>query len=182
MLLQAGSQALSFDVWTWLFQSINVLVVMLLLYKFLWKPLQAMMAEREEFVENSLSHAAQSREEAEKLLAQYEEQMRTAQEEAQAVIAEATEKAQQAAERISREAQEEAAKTFNRAKAEIEREREKALSAIRDEATNLVVLATGKLIGRTLNADDHRHLVQQFVDEVAAGDVEGQTEQAGDVQ
>ena len=40
VLAQAQSQPLTFDVWTWLFQSINVLIIMLLLYKFLWQPLQ----------------------------------------------------------------------------------------------------------------------------------------------
>lgn len=182
MLLQAASQPLTVDVWTWLFNSINVLVIMLLLYKFLWKPIQAVMAQREEFVENSLAHAAESKAEAEQLLAQYQEQMRAAQQEAQSVIEDATEKAKAAGERIVREAEEEAAKTLSRAKAEIDRERDKALSAIRDEVTSLVVLATGKLIGRTLTDADHRHLVQEFVDQVAAGDSEAAGEQIGDVQ
>lgn len=181
MLLQAASQPLTVEIWTWLFNSINVLVIMLLLYKFLWKPIQTVMAQREEQIENSLSHAAESKAEAERLLAQYQEQMRAAQQEAQAVIAEATEKAQAVAERIAREAEEEAAKTLSRAKAEIDREREKALSAIRDEVTSLVILATGKLLGRTLDEADHRHLVQQFVDQVAAGEVDT-AEEAGDVQ
>lgn len=182
MLLQAVSQPLTVDVWTWLFNSFNVLVIMLLLYKFLWKPIQTVMAEREELIENSLAHAADSKAEAEKLLAEYKQQMQSAQQEAQAVIAEATEKAKAAGERIVRDAEEEAAKTFARAKAEIDREREKALSAIRDEVTSLVILATGKLIGRTLTDDDHRHLVEEFVDQVAAGETAAADEQVGEVQ
>ena|SRR5690625_4586634 len=181
MLLQAVSQPLTVEIWTWLFNSFNVLVIMLLLYKFLWKPIQTVMTEREELIENSLAHAADSKAEAEKLLAEYREQMQDAQREAQAVIAEATDKAKVAGERIVQEAEQEAAKTLSRAKAEIEREREKALAAIRDEVTSLVVLATGKLIGRTLNEDDHRHLVQEFVDQVAAAEGAAD-EQVGEVQ
>lgn len=180
MLLQAVSQPLTVDVWTWLFNSFNVLVIMLLLYKFLWKPIQTVMTEREQLIEKSLAHAADSKAEAEQLLAQYREQMAEAQQEAQAVIAEATEKAKAMGDRIVREAEEEAAKTFNRAKVEIEREREKALAAIRDEVTSLVIFATGKLIGRTLTEADHRHLVQEFVDQVAVSD--GTGEQVGDLQ
>ncbi|OUM87418.1 hypothetical protein [Caldibacillus debilis] len=63
----------------------------------------------------------------------------------------------------------------------IAREREMAVAAIREEVANLVVLAAGKLIGKTLTAEDHKRLVQQFVDEVAAG-AQGAQAGPGDVQ
>lgn len=185
VLAQAQSQPLTFDFWTWLFQSINVLVIMLLLYKFLWQPLQAVMNKREKFVEDQLSHAETSRAEAERLLEEYQARMREAQQEAEAVIKAATEKAEEAGQRIMREAEEEAERTLERARTEIAREREKALTAIRDEVTGLVVLAAGKLIGKTLTEDDHKHLVQEFVDQVAAAEAKkpaGDKSQIGDVQ
>lgn len=185
VLAQATSQPLTFDVWTWLFQSINVLIIMLLLYKFLWQPIQAIMNKREKFVEDSLEHAATSRAEAERLLEEYQARMREAQQEAEAVIKAATDKAQEAGQRIMREAEEEAERTVTRARAEIAREREKALAAIRDEVTGLVILAAGKLIGKTLSEDDHKHLVQEFVDQVAAAKTnrpEGDGAELGDAQ
>lgn len=164
----AQAQPLTFDFWTWLFESINVLIIMLLLYKFLWRPLQKVMHEREQFVENQLEHAKASRAEAERLLEQYQARIREAQQEAETIIKTATEKAEEAGQRIIREAEAEAQRTLERAKIEIAREREKALAAIREEVTGLVVLATGKLIGKTLTEEDHKRLIQQFVDEVAA--------------
>lgn len=168
----AQSQPLTFDVWTWLFQSINVLIIMLLLYKFLWQPLQSVMNKREQFVEDQLEHAKTSRAEAERLLEEYQTRMRQAQQEAEAVIKAATEKAEEAAQRIRREAEEEAERTLERARTEIARERERALAAIRDEVTGLVVLAAGRLIGKTLSEEDHKQLVQQFVDQVAAAEAD----------
>lgn len=176
----AQAQPLTFDVWTWLFESINVLVIMLFLYKFLWQPLQKVMGERESFVENQLEHAKTSRAEAERLLEQYQARMREAQQEAEAIIKTATAKAEEAGQRILREAEEEAQRTLERAKTEIAREREKALAAIRDEVTGLVVLATGRLIGKTLTDEDHKRLVQQFVDEVAAA--QASASETGDAQ
>lgn len=185
VLAQAQSQPLTFDFWTWLFQSINVLVIMLLLYKFLWQPIQAVMNKREKFVEDQLDHASTSRAEAERLLEEYQARMREAQQEAEAVIKAATEKAEEAGQRIVREAEEEAERTLERARTEIAREREKALTAIRDEVTGLVVLAAGKLIGKTLSEDDHKHLVQEFVDQVAAAEANkpgSDAAQIGDAQ
>ena len=68
----------SFDLWTLIFQSINVLVVMGVLYFLLFKPVAGIMQKREEFVENQLAHAATSREEAERLLAEYQAQIKNA--------------------------------------------------------------------------------------------------------
>src|SRR5690606_4569573 len=167
-----GVQTCALPIWTWLFQSINVLIIMLLLYKFLWQPLQSVMNKREQFVEDQLEHAKTSRAEAERLLEEYQTRMRQAQQEAEAVIKAATEKAEEAAQRIRREAEEEAERTLERARTEIARERERALAAIRDEVTGLVVLAAGKLIGKTLSEEDHKQLVQQFVDQVAAAEAD----------
>ncbi|MBO8142835.1 MAG: F0F1 ATP synthase subunit B [Firmicutes bacterium] len=165
---EGPSQPLTFDFWTWFFQSINVLIIMLVLYKFLWRPVQSMMHKREEFVETTLSRAAESRAEAERLLKEYQARMQEAQREAQATIDEAVRKAEEARQRIVRDAEAEAEQTLARARAEIALERERALATIRDEVANLVVLAAGKVIGKTLSPEDHRHLVQEFVDQVAA--------------
>lgn len=180
--LATVNQPLSFDIWTLIFQSANVLVIMLVLYKFLWQPLQAMMEEREQTIEDSLNHAAESKAEAERLLEEYETRMREAHTEAAAIVDEATAKAEAAAQRIAKQAEEEAEQTMTRAREEIERERQKAVASLREEMTGLVVLAAGKVIDKTLDEEDHKQLVRQFVDDVAATDSAGADEQIGDVQ
>lgn len=178
---EGPTQPLTFDIWTWLFQSINVLVIMLLLYKFLWRPVQGIIHKREEFIETSLSKAAESRAEAERLLAEYQAKINEARQEAQSIVDDAVKKAEEARQRIVREAEQEAEENMARARADIARERERAVAAIREEVANLVVLAAGKLIGKTLTPEDHKHLVQEFVDQVAAAEGE-QQQRSGDVQ
>jgi len=50
-------QALSFEPWTFLFQAINVAIVLGLLYLILWKPLSQSFANREEKIEGDLRKA-----------------------------------------------------------------------------------------------------------------------------
>ena len=50
-----AANPVSFDLWTLIFQSINVLVVMGVLYFLLFKPVAGIMKKREEFVENQLA-------------------------------------------------------------------------------------------------------------------------------
>src|SRR5690625_5229758 len=86
--LQADSP-ISIDLATFLFQAANVLIVILVLYFLLFKPLGGLMERRTRFVEDSLDEAKQQREEAQQLLAEYKEKLQTAQSEAKAIVTEA---------------------------------------------------------------------------------------------
>ena len=57
---------------------------------------------------------------------------------------------------IISEAKDSAAKLMQKAQEEIQREKEQALAEIRNEVANLAVLAAGKIIGKTITADDHK--------------------------
>jgi len=159
----AAANPVSFDLWTLIFQSLNVLVVMGVLYFLLFKPVAGIMQKREEFVENTLAHAAQSKEEAERLLAEYQAQLSKAKSEAQQIIDQATREAEEYSRKRREEADQEAQELIAKAKAEIAAEREKALNAIRDEVATLAVLAAGKVIGRAINKEDHEALIREFV-------------------
>lgn len=154
---------LSFDLWTFVFQVINVTIVLVALYYMLFRPLGNMMRAREEKVARTLDEASEARERAVQLEAQYDQKLKEAQREIQRMM----EEAQQAAERRRQEllarAQEEAERTLQRAKEEIAREREEAVAAIRREMASLAVAAASQVVGRSLDDEDQRRLVEEFV-------------------
>ncbi|TMF71013.1 MAG: F0F1 ATP synthase subunit B [Chloroflexi bacterium] len=53
---------------------------------------------------------------------------------------------------------------------DIEVERERALQGARDQVAGLVVAATEKVIGETLDEPKHRRLIDRAIEEVARGD------------
>lgn len=171
----AGANPLSFDFWTFIFQAINILIVLLVLYKFLWGPISKIIAEREQFVEQSLNQATAAKDEANALLARYQEQLRQAEKEAQAIVTRATEAGEEARQRIVADAEAEAEKMIERARVEIAREREKALAQIREEVAQLVLLATHKVVGRTLDDEAHKALILDFVDRMQEFPEDGPT-------
>src|SRR5690625_4123182 len=160
----AGANPLSFDLWTFVFQAINVLIVMFVLYKALWGPLSKVIQEREDFVESSIGRAREAKDEAEALLAQYQEQLRHGEREARSVVERGTQAGDEARQRIVAEAEAEGQQMLERAKTEIAREREKALAQIREEVAGLVMLATHKVLGRALSDEDLHVLIYDFVD------------------
>ncbi|KKM10789.1 ATP synthase subunit B [Clostridiales bacterium PH28_bin88] len=164
--MAAVFQALNLNPWTFLFQVINLLVVMGLLYVIMYKPITKMVEEREHRIESQLADAAEAKKNAEELLSRYETQVKGAKQEAQEILARATKLGEEMREEIVTGARQEAERTVTRAKAEIEGEKAKALSAIREEVATLAVLAAGKVIGRSLTSEDHERLAKEFVQEV----------------
>lgn len=168
---------ISVDLSTFVFAAINVLVTILVLYYLLFKPLHQVMENRTRFVEESLSEAKTQREEAERLLAQYEEQLRNAQVEAREIVNSAAREAEELAKRRRQETEAETQALIERAKAEIENERQRALASIREEVTTLTLMVAERVIGREVNQDDHRRLIEDMLT-----DVEGREMKAGDLQ
>jgi F-type H+-transporting ATPase subunit b len=159
-------QALSFEPASFLLQAINVLVILLLLYKFLWKPLTQTMANREEKITGDLREAASAKEQAEEMLASYQQKIEKANQEGQVILERATKMAEGTRSEMIAQAKEEAARVVEQARVEIEKEKRKALAAIRNQAADLVVVTTGKVLARTLSSGDHEHLVREALTEV----------------
>ena len=164
--MDAIFEALAFNIWTFLFQTINVLVVLGGLYLILWKPLKKTLASRGEKIEGDLKEAASAREKAEELLASYQQQLNQAQQEAQNILQRANEMAEVTRSEIVAQAKEEAARALEQARLELEKEKSSAIAAIRNQAADLVVAAASKVLARTLTSEDQEHLLQEALAEV----------------
>ena len=158
-------QALSFEPWTFLFQAINVAIVLGLLYLILWKPLSQSFANREEKIEGDLRKANSAKEEAEAILSNYQHKIDEAHQEAQAILEKTTKMAENTRAEIVAQAREEAGRVMEQARMEIEREKRAALAAIRSQAADLVVMTTSKVMARALTPSDQEHLVKEALSE-----------------
>lgn len=159
---------LSFDPWTFLFQLINVAIVLLALYYMLFRPLGNMIRSREEKVARTLDEASEARERAAQLEAAYQQKLQEAQREVQRMLEEAQEAAERRRQELVARAQDEADRTLRRAKEEIAREREQAVAAIRREVATLALAAASQVVGRSLDDEDQRRLVEEFVEDAGS--------------
>jgi len=158
-------KALNFDLWTFILMSINLLIVIIFLNKFLYKPVGRMLAEREERIAGSLKKAEEDRNEAEALLARYEEIIKGAQAEAQKIISDANIQAEEIRAKAGEEARQEADLILTRARNTIAEERAKALNDLQDDLANLIVTGASRLIQKELSVEDHRAMVQEIVEQ-----------------
>ncbi|HHW09628.1 MAG TPA: F0F1 ATP synthase subunit B [Firmicutes bacterium] len=160
---QAAANPISFHLWTFIFQVINVLVVMFVLYKLLFKPLSRIMAQREQHVNDSLDQAEADRRKAGQLLAEYQKKIDEIERETERMLAKATKEAEEYRRSRRLAADEEYQKMIDQARRDIEAERERAVAAIRKEMAALAVMAAGKVIEKSLNEEDHRRLVDDII-------------------
>lgn len=137
---------LSLNVWNLLFTVINVLVLYLLMKKFLFKPVLAVLEKRKEMIASNMEEARKSQQEAESLKSDYEEKLSSAKEEAQAIVHNARELAEQERAGILEKTRVESEQMIEKAKAAILSEQEQAQQEAKEEIARLAVLAARKII------------------------------------
>lgn len=137
---------LSLNVWNLLFTVINVLVLYLLMKKFLFKPVLAVLDKRKEMIASNMEEARKSQQEAESLKSDYEEKLSSAKEEAQAIVHNARELAEQERAGILEKTRVESEQMIEKAKAAILSEQEQAQQEAKEEIAKLAVLAARKII------------------------------------
>ena len=146
---------------------VNFLLFVAILARFFWRPIMDVLDRRREEIEVNLAAAERAREEAARAEAEYRQRLAAAQREAQSILERATQLAEEERQQRLEAARREAEQLLERARATIEREKEQAIAALRREVADLTLLATERVLGRALDAEDQRRLVTEAVEEVA---------------
>jgi len=134
--------------WTLAVQAVNFLIFMVLINKFLFKPLLELMEERERELGTVYSEVEALKEKANSLLAQVEELLSRAKEEAKARIDQAVREAREEREKIISEAQKLAAQKVERAKEEIWKSFEEEKAKLEKEAEKIAEEIVKKILGK----------------------------------
>src|SRR6185437_10088072 len=142
---------------------ITFLVMMAILARWVYPEVVRIAEARQRAVAEQLKEAEGNLKEAE---AKLNEARRTA----QSVIDAANKSGEQLRQELRAKADEEARRLHDTAVKEIEAERLKAVQSVRAEVANLVVSATEKVIGETLDVNKHKQLIDRAIQEVASGD------------
>ena len=105
--------------WNFVAAICNLLIQMWLIKKFLFKPVQKVLAQRQQLADAQIADAEAARADAEAMRADYEQRLAAAKEEAAALVQSATRTAQLRSEEILRQAQADAVEIKNKADADI---------------------------------------------------------------
>ena len=152
--------------WTALFILLNTLIIFFVAKKFLFGPVMKIITDRQQEIDDMYTQADSAKEEAVKLQAEYEDKLSQAAATSERLVKEATVRAQGREEEIIREANERAEAIRAKASADIAQEKKKALNDAKDEISVIALAIAGKVVGRELDAEDQRNLVDSFIEEL----------------
>lgn len=149
---------------------ITFLVMLAVLARYVYPEIVRLAEARQRTIAEQLKQAEDARAAAEDRLKEAEASLVDARKTAQGVLEAASKSAEQLRQELRQKAEEESKRTVEAARKEIEAEREQAVRSVRSEVAGLVVSATEKVIGATLDDARHRQLIDRAIQEVASGD------------
>ena len=134
--------------------------------KFLWPPISGAMDERAKRIAEGLSAAERAQAELKDADARVAEEIKKARAQATEIVDKAHAQANQIVDKAKTDALLEAARVKASAQADIDGMVGKAREALRGQVATLAVQGASKIIGREINADAHKALLDQLAAEI----------------
>ena len=160
-MLRDTADTFGWNPWLFLSQVISFVIVALLLRRFAYKPILAVLEERRRKIEEGQINAEKIKKELAEAEKRYQEIVAKANADAQRMIDEARESAAHLSERKQQEAIVAAEQIIAKAREASATEHERTMEALKRELGRLVVDTTAKVTGKVLTTEDQKRLQEE---------------------
>jgi len=160
-MLRDTADTFGWNPWLFLSQVISFVIVALLLQRFAYKPILAVLEERRRKIEEGQINAEKIKKELAEAEKRYQEIVAKANADAQRMIDEARESAAHLSERKQQEAIVAAEQIIAKAHEAAAREHERTMESLKRELGRLVVDTTAKVTGKVLTTEDQKRLQEE---------------------
>ena len=140
------------------------LIALFVLKRYAFGPVQKMIDTRRERIAQAVEEADNARREARELLEQHRALIGQAKSESAEILAEARKVADAQMARVREEAETERQRRLEETRKQIDAETVRALDQIRSEVADLTVEATQRVVGKVLDAEDQRRLIDEAIE------------------
>ena len=157
---------ISVNIWQILISLANLTILFLLLKKFLYKPVLKMLDERRAQIESDYSDAAKAKQSAESKDNELTSRLSNAKAEAEEIVKEAANTAKIRGDKIVEDARTTADSIIRQAEEDAELERKRVGETIKEQIVEVSTALAEKMLEREVNADDHKTLIDDFIDKI----------------
>jgi F-type H+-transporting ATPase subunit b len=147
---------------------IAFIVIAIVLGKFGWPVIEGIIDKREAAVKEALEKSEAARVESERLLEEYKKQLEDAKSQSAQIIADAKKTGETAKAEITARAQGEAESMIEKARIAIETEKKAAIAELQGSVADTSIAVASKLIGQDLSDDEHRAIIERYVNEAGS--------------
>jgi len=152
--------------WELAIQIVNTIILFWILRKILFKPVLNIIDSRENAIKLDIATGEQAKNEGLALKSEYEQKLAVSKNEGQEIIKQATLRAEQKSDEIISTAKEEATSLKERANKDIAQEKEKVMNELKNDISNIAILAASKVIEKDIDQAKHEEMINKFIEEV----------------
>jgi len=154
---------MKFDIWTFLFQIINFVVLLFILKRILYKPIKEIMEKRRGLIEKTIKDAEKTKKEAQELKEKHQEEINKVKELQLHMIENMKSELEKEKKRLLMEAEKEAAKIIEKEKALFETEKMRAETELKDRVINTVPVFAINLLKDISDEELHKGIYRRFL-------------------
>lgn len=145
----------------WLWKIVNFAILVIILVKFMGKPLREFLRKRTELIEKTLQEAKEARELAEKALAEIEERLKLKDREIEEILSRSRLSADKEKELLIQQGEQMGEKLFEQAKSNIDYELRLAKESIKAEAVKIAMELAEKKLKERLTKEEQIRLIEE---------------------
>ena len=157
---------ISVNLWQILISLANLTILFLVIKKFLYKPVIKMLDARRAEIDKDYSDAAEAKKNAEAKDAELTTRLNNAKVEAEGIVKEAADSAKIRGDKIVEDARNTADGIIRQAQLDAELERKRVNETIKEQIVDVSTALAQKMLEREINADDHKALIDDFIDKI----------------
>jgi F-type H+-transporting ATPase subunit b len=159
-------EVISVNVWQILISLLNLLILFLIIKKFLFKPVNQMLSNRQKELDGKYNAANEAKRIAEENQLFWDKKIETVKSETDEMLKKAQDNARRQGDAIVSKAKEQADGIIRQAENQAVYEKKKAEQEIKQEIVEVSTALANKLLEREINADDHRMLIDSFIQKI----------------
>lgn len=163
-------EVISVNLWQILISLLNLLLLYLIFRWFLFKPVNRMLQKRQSEIDERYAVADEAKRIAEEDRRLWDEKIGTVKDETNEMIKKAQDSAKRQSDAIVSKAREQADGIIRQAETQAELEMKKAEDGIKREIVEVSTALAGKLLNREVTEDDHRSLIESFIEKIGDSD------------
>jgi len=142
------------------------LFILIVLSKFAWKPILAIIDAREEHIKKSVEDADKIRVEMETLAERHKQMIEDSEAQAKTIIEDSRKAAKDAAKHITDEAKKESQIILENTQRDMREELKEAQATLREESASIAIELANKILGEHLDESKNRKLISKYIDEL----------------
>jgi F-type H+-transporting ATPase subunit b len=156
---------MKFDIWTFLFQIINFVVLLFILKRLLYKPIREIMEKRRGIIEKNVEDAEKTKMEAQELRRKYQEEIDKLKDVRIQTFEKLQEEADAERKKLMDKAEEEAGKIIEKERTIFDAEKSRFETELKDKAIDTVCIFASRLLGDISDEELHSAVYRKLFKE-----------------